>query len=307
MGAGEIRWIVRAGDGPTVRDVLIAAGADADAVREGRVFVGRLRVRSAEEPVRVEDVVVVAPPRTSTIAPKVVWHAGDIVAVEKPAGIPTIGDHRGEAHSLRAATARALGVDVGRLHPTSRLDRDVSGIVLFALTKAAASRLVEARAMGNYDRRYVALAFGSFALAQGTWDFPIGRARDPRERKIGGHDAVSARTRYAVCARSAGVLLLALSPVTGRTHQLRVHAAHAGAPILGDRAYGGPRRLDLEGGRVLAMDRVALHALRVTVPDARGRPRAAVSPVPPELKAWWSALGGGDEAWERSASCAIGQ
>jgi 23S rRNA-/tRNA-specific pseudouridylate synthase len=306
MRVREIRWVVRAADGPTVRDVLVAAGADPDAVRDGRVFVGRHRVRRAEEHVRVEDVVVVAPPRSSALAPKVLLNGGDIVAIEKPAGLPTIGDHRGEAHSLWSATARELGVDVARLHPTSRLDREVSGIVVFALTKAAASRLAAARASGEYDRRYVALACGSVARARGTWDFPIGRAHDPRRREVGGRDAVSARTHYAVCARLEGVLVLALSPATGRTHQLRVHAAHAGAPMLGDRTYGGPRRLDLEGGRVLALDRVALHAIRVSVPDARGRARAAVSPVPPELKAWWSALGGDDEAWELSASCDLG-
>jgi hypothetical protein len=64
--------------------------------------------------------------------------------------------------------------------------------------------------------------------------------------------------------------------------------------------------LTLAGGRVLAFGRVALHALRVTVPDAGGANLAAVSPVPLELKEWWSALGGEDEAWERSASCELG-
>jgi 23S rRNA-/tRNA-specific pseudouridylate synthase len=301
-----MRWIVRPGDGRTVREVLAAAGADPAAVTEGRVFVGRRRVRREGEPVRVADVVVVAPPPTAMPPPRVILRNLEIVAVDKPAGIPTIGDQAGEAHSLAAATARALGVVPSRLHATSRLDRDVSGVVVFALSKAAAARLAEARAQGRYDRRYVAVAAGAPAPVRGTWDVPIGRARDPRRRQIGGPGAVPARTRYAVCAQSAGTAMLALSPATGRTHQLRVHAAHAGAPLLGDRTYGGPSRLTLAGGRVIALSRVALHALCVTVPDARGGNVIAASPVPLELKGWWSALGGEDEAWERSASCELG-
>jgi RluA family pseudouridine synthase len=301
-----MRWIVRPGDGRTVRDVLVAAGADPEAVADGRVFVGRRRVRREGEPVRVADVVVVAPPRPAIPPPRVIARDRDIVAIDKPAGVPTIGDQTGEAHSLATATARALGVASSLLHPTSRLDRDVSGVVVFALSKAARTRLAEARTRGGYDRRYVAVSTGVPTPSVGTWDSPIGRARDPRQRAVGGLDAVPARTHYAVCAQSAGATLLALSPVTGRTHQLRVHAAHAGAPLLGDRTYGGPSRLTLEGGRVLAFHRVALHALRVTVPNARGGNFVAVSPVPVELKEWWSALGGNDEAWERSASCPLG-
>jgi RluA family pseudouridine synthase len=236
----------------------------------------------------------------------VIVRSRDIVAVDKPAGIPTIGDQAGEAHSLAAATARLLGVVPALLHPTSRLDRDVSGVVLFALSKAARARLAEARARGRYDRRYVALAGGAPSPSCGVWDLPIGRAGDPRRREVCGPDAVPARTHYAVCAQSAAVTLLALSPATGRTHQLRVHAAHAGAPLLGDRSYGGHSRMTLEGGHVLAFHRVALHALRVTVPDARGGKFVAASPVPLELKEWWSALGGEEEAWERSAWCPLG-
>ena len=301
------RWIVRTGDGATVRDILALAGADASAVPEGRVFVGRRRVRRDAEPVREGEAVEIAPPRAaSPSGPRVLARTDDMVAVDKPAGVPTIPDHGGAAHSLVALVAKLLGVDAARVHPTSRLDRDVSGVVVLALTKAAAERLSAARVRGTYERRYVAIAARPPATDRGTWDAPVGRGPDPRLRVVGGRDAVEARTRYAVCARTpGGYAMLAVAPVTGRTHQIRVHAAHAGAPLVGDRAYGGPARVTLPTGRVLEPRRIALHAARVVVPDASGSPVVAVAPVPAELEGLWSALGGEASAWDLSASCEL--
>jgi RluA family pseudouridine synthase len=235
----------------------------------------------------------------------VILHADEIVAVDKPAGMPTIADQDGAAHALVAAAARALGVDPARLHPTSRLDRGVSGVVVFALTKNAADRLARARAEGAYERRYVAIAARAPAAASGTWDAPIGRARDPRLRAAHGRDPVAAATRYSVCASAGGAAMLAVAPVTGRTHQIRVHASHAGAPLVGDRDYGGPARMTLPSGRVSEPRRVALHAARVVVPGAGGAPLVARAPVPPELVELWSALGGEAAAWELATSCVL--
>ncbi len=294
---------VRAED-TTVAEVLVRAGADERAVSDGRVFVGRRRVRRGDEAVKQGEVVEVAAPREAAPAVRVILHEDDVVAVDKPAGMPTIADQDGAAHALVAATARALGVDAARLHPTSRLDRGVSGVVMFALTKAAAERLARARAEGAYERRYVAIATRAPAPASGLWDAPLGRARDPRLRMVQGRDAIAAGTRYSVCGLApGGAAMLAVSPVTGRTHQIRVHASHAGAPLLGDRDYGGPARLTLPTGRVLEPRRVALHAARVVVPGASGAPLVARAPVPPELEALWSALGGEAGAWELATSC----
>jgi 23S rRNA pseudouridine1911/1915/1917 synthase len=303
-----IRWIVGPKDGSTVREVLARARADGEAVREGRVFVGMRRVRRDDERVHDGDVVEIAPPRAPrTDAVRVVAQARDWVAVDKPAGIPTIADHAGAAHALVALVARSLGIREGALHATSRLDRDVSGVVVFARTTAAARRLARARAEGVYERRYVAIASKAPTDDQGTWNAPIGRARDPRLRAVGGRDATTATTRYVVCARApTGAALLAIAPVTGRTHQIRVHAAHAGAALIGDRAYGGPQRLTLPTGRVVEPRRIALHAARVIVPDERGARVVASAPVPAELADLWSLLGGDSKAWDLSTSCALG-
>ncbi len=302
-----MRLTIREGDGPTLGEALARAGADARALEEGRVFVGRRRARDASERVGAGDVVEIADPRPPAPDVPVLFHEDDLLAVAKPAGMPTIPDHAGSAHALVAAAARAAGVDASRLHPTSRLDRDVSGVVVFALGRAAAERMTAARAEGRYVRRYLAIAATAPSPDAGAWTAPIGRARDPRRRAVNGRDATAAETRYRVAARapSLGASLLGIAPKTGRTHQIRVHASHAGAPLLGDCDYGGAARLTLPTGRVLELRRVALHAARVEVPQATGAPLVARAPVPPELEALWSALGGDPAAWELAATCAI--
>jgi 23S rRNA-/tRNA-specific pseudouridylate synthase len=235
------------------------------------------------------------------------------VAVDKPAGIPTIPDQRGASHALITLAGRAVGLDPARLHATSRLDRDVSGVVVFAFDRAAAERLAHLREAHRYARRYVAIAdcsrsprpacgAGGQGGGVGSWRVPIGRAPNPKHRAPNGADAVDATTHYAVVASAPPYALLALSPVTGRTHQIRVHASHAGAPLLGDRTYGGPTRATLPNGRVLAFDRIALHAARVTLGET-----VIESPVPEKLRALWVALGGEGEAWEKALACSLGQ
>jgi 23S rRNA pseudouridine1911/1915/1917 synthase len=108
-----------------------------------------------------------------------------------------------------------------------------------------------------------------------------------------------------VALAPGGQALLDVAPMTGRTHQIRVHAAHAGVPLLGDRAYGGPPRITLPSGRVVEPGRIALHARRVVVPGEDGAPISVTSPLPPELASLWSALGGDPAAWEVPPSCAL--
>ena len=146
---------------------------------------------------------------------------------------------------------------------------------------------------------------------------PIGRAADPRHRLVNGPGAAPARSHFAVLGRAGERALLALAPVTGRTHQLRVHAAHAGAPLLGDRVYGAPSAsanrgaqrppgsLVLPSGKVLPLGRIALHAARVTVPRRDGTPWVVTSEAPEELLACWCLLGGERFAWDTAVSCAL--
>lgn len=305
MSRGK-RWVVRSGDGETVGDILRRAREDASALGEGRVFVGRRRVIRADERVREGDEVVIGPASARAREAAILFDRGGLVACVKPAGIPTVPDHAGSSHALVATVARAVGARVEDLAVTSRLDREVSGVVIFARGAEAEARLRRAREEGRYARRYVAIACGLAAeIARGTWDAPIGRGKDPRHRAAFGPDAKPSTTRFLVVGRAGAFALLALEPETGRTHQIRVHAAHAGAPLLGDRDYGGPTRVTLEGGRVVSLARIALHAARVTVPGEGGAPVTAEAPIPPELAKVWRELGGEPEAWNTAALCAL--
>jgi 23S rRNA pseudouridine1911/1915/1917 synthase len=298
--AHEVRWVVRPGDGVTVGEVIARAFGDAAAISEGRVFVGRVRASDPGAPVTVGDVVTLGARRDAADSVALLADEDGIVAVDKPAGMPTIPDQGGSAHSLLVVLAKTLGCAPGDLHPTSRLDRDVSGVVLFARTPEAAERLAQARATGAYLRRYVAIASRSPEPPSGEWNAPIGRASDPKKRAAFGRDATHATTSFETLATAGGRAVLALEPVSGRTHQIRVHAAHAQAPLLGDRAYGGDTRIVLDTGRVLAVRRIALHAALVVVPRPNGPLLDVRSPVPPELRELWSAMGGEEGVWESS-------
>jgi 23S rRNA-/tRNA-specific pseudouridylate synthase len=180
-----------------------------------------------------------------------------------------------------------------RLSVTSRLDVGVSGVVLFATDDASRERLAKARRAGRYVRHYVAIASRTPSPDHGTWDAPIGRDRDPRKRRALGRDATPASTAYAVRATAGEAALLAVEPQTGRTHQIRVHASHAGAPLFGDVTYGGPSRTISPTGSVTAIGRIALHAAWVEVPGNGGDRVRVEAEIPEDLAAIWLACGGG--------------
>ena len=297
------RWVVRSGDGATVAEIVERAKETGAAVAEGRVFVGKRRVINGTEAVKVGDEVRIGAPAPMREALVVLWEQDGLVAVDKPAGLPTVPDHEGASHSLVALVAARAGCAIGDVRVTSRLDREVSGVVVFALDAGAEARLVTARERGLYTRRYVAIA--EAAPAPGPWGWPIGRGNDPRHRAVDGPDAKEAHTRWQLVARAGAFTLLAVEPQTGRTHQIRVHSAHAGAPLLGDRDYGGHARVTLANGAVAALPRIALHAARVTVPDADDAPVVASAAVPPALRHAWTALGGAPEAWDTAITCSL--
>ena len=309
QGGRQKRWVVREGDGETVAEIMRRAGEAESAVEEGRVFLGRTRVKSGSERVRPGDEVKIGAAEAKTVAHAcdVIWERDGLLACAKPAGIPTVPDHRGASHSLVALAAQSVGRKANELFVTSRLDREVSGVVVFAMSPEAEERLRRAREHGQYARRYVAIASGTESLddADHVWDVPIGAGKDPLHRAASGQGAKAARTHFAIVARAGSFAMLAVEPQTGRTHQIRVHASHAGAPLVGDRDYGGPSRVTLPSGGIVALSRIALHAARVTVPGSAGDVLVAAAPVPPELGQIWSELGGAAEAWDMAVSCEL--
>lgn len=296
MSSGAKRELVAPQDA-LLGEILDRLGPDARAaLADGRLFIGRKRAQSENDQVRAGELLTMHAPRAQASGAYVIAERDEVIAAFKPAAMPTIPDHRGAKGSLLDAIQRETGL---RLHATSRLDVGVSGVVLLTASEAAASRLAKAREQGLYRRRYVAIATRAPEPERGLWAFPIGRAPNPRHRRIGGPSATEAETLYRTVARaSSGPALLALEPQTGRTHQLRLHSSHAGCPLLGDTVYGGPSRIVSRTGAVKRLSRIALHAAWVEVPDAGGKPVRFDAEAPDELLAIWEAAGGAREAFE---------
>jgi len=293
------RWVLD-GEARSLREAIErCVGDDVDAIAAGRVFVNGRRRREPLASVERGDVLEVVEPRTTGGgAVSVIANRDGIVVVDKPAGIPTEPDRRGGSDSVVEAVARQLQMRSEGLHAASRLDLGVSGLVLLAATRAARQRIASWRSTQRLSRRYVALGSGVPTEPSGAW-----------EGTLSDRDARPAATRYRLVATvtpsgANAVSLVALQPATGRFHQLRVHSAAAGMPLLGDPAHGGPRRIVGGDGRVLGFERIGLHSLWVEVDD-RGERLRWVAPVPEMLAMWWKRLGGHPEAWSTASECSI--
>jgi 23S rRNA pseudouridine1911/1915/1917 synthase len=221
---------------------------------------------------------------------------GHFLIAIKPAHLPTTAPHGGDCLTRRLSHIR------GALHPTSRLDAEVTGLVTYARTKEAIALLRHARARGTYGRGYLAIASGAPSPSEGSWSWSI--AIDPRDAKLriaveaGGKGARlrPAHTEYRMREAVSGAAALWLTPHTGRTHQLRVHASRAGVPLLGDMRYGGPKRAVLSDGRVLTARRTMLHCAWLSIPSVEGPKLELSAPAPSDMSELWLRLGGNEIA-----------
>ncbi|HET6414750.1 MAG TPA: RluA family pseudouridine synthase [Polyangiales bacterium] len=230
--------------------------------------------------------------RAEAVEPEIIHHDADLLVLHKPPGLPTSAPVASDPSLVRWVSERFPEL---RAHATSRLDSQVSGVVTFALNREANQHLLDARKSGTYERIYLGITVHELADDAGRWDWPISiDPRDPKHRRAGaGRGERHAMTRYEVAARRSGATLLRLMPATGRTHQLRVHAAEAGAPLFGDPAYGGERRAVLPDGAVVTARRVMLHCARVSFPSLSGPERIVIeAAVRPDMQRVWQAFGG---------------
>ena len=268
------RWIVRAGDGATVADVLAKMGEGAaNAAAEGRAFVAGRRLSPDDAVTPGEELEVHAARSLEGVgATSILVERNGIVIADKPAGLATTQDRRG-GRSLVGDLAASLRVAEARVHPASRLDVGVSGVVVCCLDDAAIRAVERARESGSYARVYVAIGAAKLE-GRGVWDAPIGSSRRGGRAvpAANGREARPALSRFIAIAPGRGATLLRLEPVTGRMHQLRVHAALAGAPLLGDREHGGPAAVsDAKGRAFRGQSRRASTRSSVRLPGRRRR------------------------------------
>ena len=205
-----------------------------------------------------------------------------LAVIDKPSGMvvhPAPGHPTGtlaDALKERGTTWSLLG-GVERAGIVHRLDRDTSGLLVVAKIEAAHRSLARQLSDRSLGRTYWALVQGGFREDTGTIDAPI--ARHPRDRRRmaiveGGRDAI---TDFRVVERLSSATVLEVSLRTGRTHQIRVHLASIGHPIVGDAVYGRPDS---------TLGRPALHAMRLRLRHpADGTERSYESPIPEELVA----------------------
>ena len=233
----------------------------------------------------------------STSEPTVVHQDEHLLIVHKPPGLPTTSPTPSKV-SLSAWVATNLPHGT-RAHATSRLDSPVSGLVTFALTKVANTHLLRARAAGAYARVYLGITASpvAFASAEWTWPISIDPANAKRRLATPGKGERDACTRCELLSEAPSGSLLRLTPETGRTHQLRVHASEAKVPLFGDHMYGGPRRVTLTDGRVVTARRAMLHCLSVSFPrvDDDGAPLTFRATVDADFADAWRELGGSEE------------
>ena len=163
-----------------------------------------------------------------------------LLAVDKPAGMlihPSRSRNTGTLANFVLGYYQKTGQNCV-FHPITRLDRDTFGIVLLAKNSHAHGRLTALQGEGRLQKTYHALTFGGPEAGEGLIDAPIARRELPSLLRYVSPEGKPSLTRFRVLERGERLCKLALQPVTGRTHQLRVHCAHMGWPILGDPQYG---------------------------------------------------------------------
>jgi 23S rRNA pseudouridine1911/1915/1917 synthase len=219
---------------------------------------------------------------------EILYEDDDIVIPSKPADMPTHPSHDHYDDTVANALAhryREMGVPFV-FRPINRLDRNTSGLLIVARNKLSAGRMTHALENGEIRKSYLAVLDGEMTVESGVIDACLHRtAKSIIVREVcppDAPDADAARTEFEVLATENGHTLVKARPITGRTHQLRVHFAHLGHPITGDDLYGTPTD---------HIPRHALHARSITFPHpATGKQMTLSAPLPSDLATLVKAL-----------------
>lgn len=211
------------------------------------------------------------------------------IVLNKPAGLATQGGTKTENHVDGLLDALSFGLD-NRPKLVHRLDKDTSGALLVARTSRAAGHFAKAFSSRTARKVYWALVVGVPDIADGFIDLPIGKQPGSGGEKmhVDEKDGASARTRYRIVERAGNTCAwVELQPYTGRTHQLRVHMAAIGHPIVGDGKYGGKEAF-LTG---TISRKMHLHARRIRIDHPKGEQIDVRADLPPHMKDSFADLG----------------
>jgi RluA family pseudouridine synthase len=238
--------------------------------------------RTPPRPRAVERPLTLTPEEIAFVRALVIEQDAAILALNKPSGLSSQGG-RAQVNTLDEllwAFARPGGARPRLVH---RLDRDTSGVILTARTKPAAGFLGKAMMARQFAKTYHALVAAPPEPAEGMVMVALRRDEIGREAYMrpcpDDHaDAEPALTHYRTLAVGEGAALVEMAPETGRMHQIRVHLAHLGRPILGDARYGGAL---MAAGR--PVPRLMLHATRLRFPHPEGGERAITAPWPQDF------------------------
>ena len=223
----------------------------------------------------------------------------DLLVLNKPPLVVCHPSKKGPWSSLIGACREYLGLDV--LHMPSRLDRETSGVLIFAKNRELASRMQTAIAKRNVRKTYLAIVEGRFA-ERIIVNQPIDRdgTSEVRLRQWVRETGASAETEFVPVSIADNYTLVEVHPRTGRLHQIRVHAAWLGHPIVGDKLYGPDERLFLEFiehgwtasmGEQLELPRQALHASELEFDLGGGTVIKFEAPLTEDLRAFCATAG----------------
>ena len=198
-----------------------------------------------------------------------------LMVCNKPSGLLTVPGKDPSLADCLEARVQASHLDRPATKVVHRLDKDTSGLILLAFDKAALANLGGQFEHRRVEKYYVARVWGALAGESGVIDLPLATDWENKPRQRVDHErGRAARTQWEVLAREPGITRVKLTPLTGRTHQLRVHMLAIGHPIVGDSFYA-------DGEALAAADRLQLHAemLQFFHPDD-GRVMRFVAPSP---------------------------